>query len=355
MNRRRRVQSGLLTKKMFFTNSLNALGVLSRREDTSVKDSGLVGFLDVCVCVCDFCMSTWSHTALLWLLNADRFFHGDVCVYTCACVCVRARLALWLWVNPNVYCSFCRYFLRHSGLDLGDACRFPVWFYSPVKKKRSWFLGVPVAAATHTCKEKSYGYRIWAPISCCKKNPLSLLLNIWFHESGTVSVRVIFLCSKRSIPVHPIRSSVASFSFWHIIFLPYFNIYFSMCVPNPSRKPHCFLTPCFREDCAWVRTVIYFYSTVYLSTILNFVVTKWSSCVVYGAVLSHIVRKTFVCIIDLWLYVQLSILYHILWLFPKQAKALPLCTYWLLSLKPPTELSEMFFIFFQVLGVFFFF
>lgn len=59
------MQSGLLTKKMFFTNSLNALGVLSRREDTSVKDSGLVGFLDVCVCVCDFCMSTWSHTALL--------------------------------------------------------------------------------------------------------------------------------------------------------------------------------------------------------------------------------------------------------------------------------------------------
>lgn len=42
---------------------------------------------------------------------------------------------------------------------------------------------------------------------------------------------------------------------------------------------------CFKEDCAWVRTLIY--STVYLSTILNFVVTKWTSCAVYGAVLSH--------------------------------------------------------------------
>lgn len=37
--------------------------------------------------------------------------------------------------------------------------------------------------------------------------------------------------------------------------------------------------------------VIYLYSTVYLSTILDFVVTKWTSCAVYGAVLSHIVSN----------------------------------------------------------------
>lgn len=145
--------------------------------------------------------------------------------------------------------------------------------------------------------------RLWnrGLISCCKKS--SLLLNIWFYERGTLCVT----CLKCFIPVHPVSSFVASFSF--DISFCLISVYFFMCVCQTclrwSQIVSFKFSQHFKEDCAWVRKVIYLYATVYLATILNFVVTKWTSCAVYGAVLSHIVSN--LCV-HYWFVIVCSVL-----------------------------------------------
>lgn len=152
---------------------------------------------------------------------------------------------------------------------------------------------MPVAAATHTCKDKAKTVELGLPLVAAKKF-LSFIEHLvprevlYLYESYFY-VQIAPFMSIQYVPLWP------HFPFTYHFLALFFPIYFSSCA-----KPFCFyprsqffktLFPCLKEDCAWIRTVIYLYSTVYLSTILNFVVTKWTSCAVYGAVLSHIVSN----------------------------------------------------------------
>lgn len=192
-------------------------------------------------------------------------------------VYIHVWLVVWLQVMPSVNCFSCRYFLRCS-----DVCRFPVWFYSPVKKKSSSVLGVPVAAATHICKDKATAVELGLPLVAAKKS--SYTEHLVPRERYCICMCHIFMFKV----LH--SCSFNTFLWPHFPLTYHFLALFQYIFPCVCAKPVCFY-PRSQEDCAWVRTVIYLYSTVYLSTILNFVVTKWTSCAVYGAVLSHIVSN----------------------------------------------------------------
>lgn len=147
-------------------------------------------------------------------------------------------------------------YLYHWGLG-------SLWLYLSVKenetkKKKSHALGVPVAAAKHNCKEKAIAVE-QGLVSCCK-NPHRFYGNVVSQRGGVVPC-VMYVQS--AVLVH---SSVASFSFWDLVFLPYFKIH----SPYFCQTSFCF-TPdslcfCFKEDCAWVRLI----ATFYCVFILNF-------------------------------------------------------------------------------------
>lgn len=116
------------------TNSLNAVGNLCCSDGNRHlwKTAGSwefwVGLSCFFVCVC-FLYEHWGHTALLLLLKSDwTCLSIMVCIYVCVWFCDCDSRQVWTVSSVDI-------FLRHSGFDLGDTCRFPVWFYSPVKKK----------------------------------------------------------------------------------------------------------------------------------------------------------------------------------------------------------------------------
>lgn len=138
---------------------------------------------------------------------------------------------------------------------------------------------------------------IGAPISCCKKNPLFFIRHLFPPERYRVCTCHIFIffapfLSIRYVPLWPRFFYISPFTYHFPPPSPYL-IYFPICVCqtcllNPD--PIVFIATCFKEDCAWVRMVIHFYC-IFNPLFLNFVVTKWTSCAVYGAVLSHIVSS----------------------------------------------------------------
>lgn len=129
-----------------------------------------------------------------WTPEHQAAVSGVVSVLLSACVsavALEARCVSGCVIVSHAKCwLLCRYFLLP---DLGEACRLPVWFGWPVKR-RARVLGVPVAAATHLYRH-SCGTR--TPVSCCKK---SSLLS-WTPGSREV-LFVSYFCSKCFNPFH---------------------------------------------------------------------------------------------------------------------------------------------------------
>lgn len=137
------------------------------------------------------------------------------------------------------------------------------------KEKSYCVLGVPVAATRHTCIDRATAVELGLRLVAAK-NPLSFIEHLVPRERYCICPYHMFMF--KVLHSCPSNTFLCGLIFlWHIIFLPCFSIFIHLCAKPGCFYPrsHCFLTlfPWFKEDCAWVRMVIYLYSTVYLSTI----------------------------------------------------------------------------------------
>lgn len=121
---------------------------------------------------------------------------------------------VWLWAFAT--CN-CRYFPISLPLGFGKSLTVFVCKGKRNKKKKSHALGVPVATAKHNCKEKAIAVEQELVSRC--KNPHRFYGNVVSQRGGVVPC-VMYVQS--AVLVH---SSVASFSFWDLVFLPYFKIH----------------------------------------------------------------------------------------------------------------------------------